>query len=120
DVESLLRPEGVPPRARAQLDPVLEPGLRAVDARHLERLGRGIRRHDARERALARERERDRAGSGADVERLERALLSLRGPAADPLEHGPDEDLRFRTRDEDPRVHDQVELAEGLAAEDVL
>ena len=90
-----------------------EAGARCVLARQRERVGRDVDRGHTRAGMLVCDRERDRAGPGADVEHRRSV------EAAQVRERTLDHDLGLGPRDQRPPVDRQRQPPEAPLAEDV-
>ena len=95
-------------------DAAIETEARGIGARDFQRVGGNFRGVNFGLRQLGGERQRNTAGAGADVDDS-----WLRDVQAN-LEHGFDQVLGFRARDQDSRADDEVQSPEFLVAGDVL
>ena len=117
DVEALIGGERAEPIPVHERHPAREPVRRRVRARHVECALASVRGDDAGRRMLVRDRQRDAARSGAQVQHARRA--HGHAPRAEELEHGFHEPLRLRARDQHATV-DGRRGSERGAAGDVL
>ncbi len=83
-------------------------------ARERERVQRRVRRHSPSDAILRQQRQDDRTGAGAEVERTRAAAGGLQM-----REHDADEQLRLRSRDQRPRVDRERDAVELLHAAEV-